>query len=169
MSHIIADFIINGDSLFESDYERERFLYQKELKATVKKYTNHNISTNRKFFVQIIFLLSELRIFRFRKRSLNTLVISWNTDVEIEEVNSDWIIYFDMPPSYKKYILSRKFANDKSNSNYFFLEETGNQEKFDKDKNSLEEFVDLDLALKQVSCTIMLDAVTHRFRKGREK
>lgn len=82
---------------------------------------------------------------------LNVLVISWNADLNINELSSNWIVYFDSAPTYSSYILSRKFASDTNNSNYFFIEETGNENKFNNDKNSLEEFVNLDLNLKEVS------------------
>ncbi|XP_065211445.1 endoribonuclease Dicer-like isoform X2 [Planococcus citri] len=141
MGHILADFIISSESVLESNDDREQSFFRKQLNSVVQ---------------------------RFQKSLLSVLVISWKADFDFSELNSNWIVYFDLAPTFQKYILSRRFANDTSNNNYFFIEETGDEEKFNRDKRYLGEFVDLDLNLKELLSVKDLNN-EYRLRKSLKK
>lgn len=85
---------------------------------------------------------------------INALILSWKISVEICDVNADSIIYFDLPPDYVMYMLSRKYANCFLNKNFFFLEE---RPEFDSkcSIDLIEPFAELDIILKEV-CSALL-------------
>lgn len=82
---------------------------------------------------------------RFLQRSVNVLVLTWETVISMTGVNADWIFYFDLPPNYVSYIISQKHGNCDQNEHYFFVEQCNGDP-----KQEIEPFVDLNIVLQEV-------------------
>lgn len=70
--------------------------------------------------------------------------------IETNDLSADWIIYFDMPPDYLSYVVSRKYSNCTANKNFFFLEERSQKNAAKYNVDLIEPFAQLDLTLKEV-------------------
>lgn len=82
---------------------------------------------------------------------LNTLVVTWDVDIQSDLLNANWMIYFDMPTDFKAYADTRRFVSYSDNINFFFIRVSPNEANLQHDKSSLENYVELDAAFKEVS------------------
>lgn len=87
--------------------------------------------------------------FRFYKGIINVFVLPWNFPLQSNFVCADWIVYFDLPTSYKNYLISRKYGNDITNSYFFFISRHDPGEA-SEEMELLKGFLELDASLKEV-------------------